>query len=506
MVRYALRRLLWLLPSVLGVSLLSFLLLSFLPSPPPPAGVAPAEWRAHFLELPLFFNLAPADVRSLATEQIERLVEAPVGSPRADGAAEELVRLGGAALPVVLPGLDSLPPAERVRVALALAPIADRMGIDDPDVRDPEQVVVFWNRFWETRSVEFGAATARSAVRRYARYGTEARQSQLMVLDTFALPFIIEQLSGPLDEQTMVELQRLTEALGETTGRDDVISPSDSPLEVNASVYRWQRWWLDHQHDFQRLSGVDRVSGFILQSRYGKWVYETAVLQMGRDESGRPVLSELIGRARVTFTLLLLALSLGYALAIGVAASSAWHRGRLADRFAAALVLVPYALSPALLGVMALHVAGPVDAPMAWAVATLVAVFVADPARQGRAALLPVLASEQVRAARARGAGPWRVLFAHGLRNALAPVATRMSTEIPLALTACFVVERVYGLEGLGAATLEAVAAHDTQWLMALSLGGAVVAVVALVLSDVAYASLDPRLRVALTRATRRRR
>ena len=150
--------------------------------------------------------------------------------------------------------------------------------------------------------------------------------------------------------------------------------------------------------------------------------------------------------------------------------------------------------------------AGAVGAPLAWAVATLVAVFVADPARQGRAALLPVLASEQVRAARARGAGPWRVLFAHGLRNALAPVATRMSTEIPLALTACFVVERVYGLEGLGAATLEAVAAHDTRWLMALSLGGAVVAVVALVLSDVAYASLDPRLRVALTRATRRRR
>ena len=143
---------------------------------------------------------------------------------------------------------------------------------------------------------------------------------------------------------------------------------------------------------------------------------------------------------------------------------------------------------------------------MTWAVATLVLISVADPARQGRAALVPVLASEHVRAARARGAGPFRVLFAHGLRNALAPVATRMSTEIPLALTACFVLERVFGLEGLGAATLEAVAAHDTRWLMALSLGGTVVAVAALVLSDVAYASLDPRLRGALTRATRRRR
>jgi peptide/nickel transport system permease protein len=81
-----------------------------------------------------------------------------------------------------------------------------------------------------------------------------------------------------------------------------------------------------------------------------------------------------------------------------------------------------------------------------------------------------------------------------------------MSTEIPLALTACFVVERIYGLDGLGAATLDAVARHDTRWLMALSLGGAVVAVLALVLSDVAYASLDPRLRVALTKVSGRRR
>jgi len=506
MVRYAFRRLLWLVPSVLGVSLLSFFLLSFLPSPAPPAGMAPEQWRARFLELPLFFNLAPSDVRSLASRQVDRLVKAPAGSPEAVAAADELAQLGGATLPVVLPSLDSLPPSERIRVALALAPIADRMGIDDPDVRDPEQVVVFWNRFWETRGVEFTPATARSAVRRFARYGTKAREEQLRVLDTFSLPYLVDELSVPLSETTMAQLERLTTALSTMTGRDDRIVGDDDPADVRATVYRWRRWWLDHQHDYQRLTGADRVSGFILQSRYGKWVYETAVLRMGRDDEGRSVLGELLDRARTTFTVLLIALALGYALAVVVGSVAAWYRGRIADRALAAAVLVPYALSPALLGVMILYLAGPVEAPMAWAIVTLVLVFVADPARQGRAALVPVLASEQVRAARARGAGPLRVLAAHGLRNALAPVVTRMSTEIPLALTACFVVERVYGLDGLGAATLEAVARHDIRWLMALSLGGTVVAVFALVLSDVAYASLDPRLRGALVRTSRRRR
>jgi peptide/nickel transport system permease protein len=143
---------------------------------------------------------------------------------------------------------------------------------------------------------------------------------------------------------------------------------------------------------------------------------------------------------------------------------------------------------------------------MVWAIATLAAVVVADPTRQGRAALVGVMTSDYFTASAARGAGPLRLMVVHGLRNAFAPVATRLSTELPLAVTACFVIERIYGLDGMGAVTLDAVARHDTRWLMAVALAGAVLAVLALIISDVAYASLDPRLRAALMRTRRRRR
>lgn len=507
MVRYAFRRLLWMVPSVLGVSLVSFFLLSFLPSPAPPVGVPPEQWRERFVELPLFFNVDPHDVRSLASRQVQRLVQAPPGSPEAEEAAEELAALGGAALPVILPSLDALPPSERIRVALALAPIADRMGLDHGGaVRNPEQVVVFWNRFWETRGVELSPPTARSAVRRYARYGTEARAEQLRVLDTYALPYLVEQLTMPVSAQTRPELMRLTETLKAMTGRGEAIDEDDSNPEMRTVIYGWQRWWLDHQHDYQRLVGADRLSGFILQSRYGKWVYETVVLRMGRDEAGRSVLGELVRRVGVTLTLLASGLGLGYLAAIFIAALGAWFRGRWIDRITTAAVLFPYALSPALVGVLALRWGEPLAAPMAWGIVTLAAVVVADPTRQGRSALLGVMTSDYFQAARARGAGPVRLMILHGLRNALAPVATRLSTELPVAVTACFVIERVYGLEGMGAATLAAVAAHDVRWLMAVALGGAALAVLALVISDVAYASLDPRVRIALTRIRRRKR
>jgi ABC-type dipeptide/oligopeptide/nickel transport system permease component len=116
-----------------------------------------------------------------------------------------------------------------------------------------------------------------------------------------------------------------------------------------------------------------------------------------------------------------------------------------------------------------------------------------------------VLVEDYVRAATARGAGPWRVLLVHGLRNAALPVITRSALELPMALTACFVLERAFGLPGIAEATLQAIEHRDTGWLMTLSLCGAVWAVLALVATDVAYGLLDPRIRHTLMLLRRRR-
>jgi peptide/nickel transport system permease protein len=506
MFRFAFRRLLWLVPSVLGVSLLAFLVLSLLPEPAAPARLDAEQWRRRLAASPLFFEVSPADVRSRVAAEVQRIVAAPAGSPDDTTGQEELARLGGAALPVVLPELDALGPSDRTRVALALAPIAERMGLPNAELAtQPQHVVVYWNRFWGARAVEFSPATARSAVRRYARYGTEARAAQLRLLDTFALPYLIEALHLPRETADLTELRRVVGALSAVTGRDDRIRAHVSLGEAGAVVYHWQRWWLVYQDDYVRLTGSGRVAAFVMQSRYGKWVYETVVLRMGLDEQGRPVLDDLLARCRVTLTLLALGLALAYLVAVPLGASAAYLRGRVFDRLAATAVIVPYAASPMLLGALVLHWGAPIGQPMVWAVVTLALALAADPMRQSRAALLPVLTTEYVRASRARGAGPMHVLLVHGLRNALAPVATRMATEMPVAITGCFVLEQIFGLRGVGSATLDAVARHDTRWLMAVALGGSVLAVVALVTSDVAYATLDPRLRSSLLRSGRRR-
>jgi peptide/nickel transport system permease protein len=500
--RFALRRLLWVVPSVLGVSIVAFLVLSLAV---PRDGLDRAETRDRYLDLPRFFNLSPADVRTRTLAAIEAFVAAERDSPAEQIARAELVRLGGAALPVLLPRLDELEPDDRIRVAMALSPIAARMRLEHRgEIYDPERAVLFWNRFWEARGVELSEDTARTAVRRFARYGTEARAQDLERLDTFALPVLLSELSAPESPDELEQTRRLVEVIAYVTERDERVAPDASLEEAAEVVDRWRHWWLVHETDFRRLVGAERVAGFVIQTQYGKWVYETIVLGLGRDSLGRPLLAELLGRSRTTVSILVVGIALAYFLAIVLGAMAAAHRGRFVDWALTAAVLVPYALTPAVLATLLWRGASP-SRPLLAAGLLLAVVLVADPMRQQREALLPELVSDHVKAARARGARPIRVVLVHGLRNALVPVTTRVVLELPMAVTGCFVIEHALGLGGLGEATLEAVARRDVSWLMTLALWGALFAVAVLVLSDVVQAVVDPRLREALFADQRRR-
>src|SRR5690242_9093224 len=122
------------LPTLIGISIVTFLFLSYVPDPlsdPAVAETLSAEELAHlrrtrFLDLPRFINVAPIGIEERVAAAVSAIVD---DTPLAPSSQKELVRLGGAALPYVLPRLDSLAPAPRARVALALAPIARRMGV-----------------------------------------------------------------------------------------------------------------------------------------------------------------------------------------------------------------------------------------------------------------------------------------------------------------------------------------------------------------------------------------
>jgi ABC-type dipeptide/oligopeptide/nickel transport system permease component len=510
MLRHALRRILWTLPTLVGVSLLTFLVLSFVPDPTDDPRLSPSLSRAElgrlrrerFLDLPRFINPAPRDVRERAMEAVRSIAAADAGAERA---AAELRRLGGAALPHVLPALDALAPEPRARVALALAPIAARMRLPrTEDAADPARAVAFWTRFWDDRGIEFRASSMRSAVRRFVRYGSASRAAELRELDTFALEVVIEALEPPEDAAGLEHARALVDLAADVTEIDDRIAPGDDLAAARACVARWQSFWNIYRGDYAVLAGPSRVAAMALETRYGKWALGAITHRFGMAAGGEPVLDGLARRAPVTLALVFGAIALAYALAIPLGALSAASRGRKTDLAIACAVLALAVIPTAVVAVIVAARSGAPASGLLVPAAVLALALIAAPTRQQRSALATVLSHDLVRAALARGASRARAVVVHGLRNALLPVVTLAVLEPPMALGGAFVVEHVFGLHGLGEATILAVQARDTNWLMALSIFTAFIAALGVIATDLAYVLIDPRLAAFVV--SRRRR
>jgi peptide/nickel transport system permease protein len=106
------------------------------------------------------------------------------------------------------------------------------------------------------------------------------------------------------------------------------------------------------------------------------------------------------------------------------------------------------------------------------------------------------LKSEYLRTAAAKGCSTWNVYAKHLLRNALVPIIARASATLPFIFTGCLLLESFFGIPGLGFAGVEALNTSDIQLLKALVLLSALLFVIMNLLADIAYAWVDPRIKL----------
>ncbi len=116
-------------------------------------------------------------------------------------------------------------------------------------------------------------------------------------------------------------------------------------------------------------------------------------------------------------------------------------------------------------------------------------------ARLVRSGVAEARRSDYVLAARARGASPRRALWGHAFRNALLPVITLFGLLLPALLSGSVIVEKIFAWPGLGRLYFDSILARDYPVILALSLLSAVATLAATLLSDIAVAAADPRVR-----------
>lgn len=123
------------------------------------------------------------------------------------------------------------------------------------------------------------------------------------------------------------------------------------------------------------------------------------------------------------------------------------------------------------------------------------ATFAAALTRMIRSSLLEVLNRDYVRTARAKGLREYRVILAHGFRNALIPAITIMGVQVGVLLSGALIIEQVFALPGLGRLTVQAVLDRDFPLVQGCVIVIATIFVFANLLTDLVYVYLDPRIR-----------
>lgn len=116
--------------------------------------------------------------------------------------------------------------------------------------------------------------------------------------------------------------------------------------------------------------------------------------------------------------------------------------------------------------------------------------------RMARSSLLEVLPQDYISAARAKGMSERRVLWLHALKNACLPLITVLSLQLGALLSGAIITETVFAWPGVGRLVIQAIAARDYPLVQGCVLFIAAVYVSANFLADVAYAWLDPRVRM----------
>jgi peptide/nickel transport system permease protein len=127
---------------------------------------------------------------------------------------------------------------------------------------------------------------------------------------------------------------------------------------------------------------------------------------------------------------------------------------------------------------------------------TLSTGLVAVLSRMVRSSMLEVLGEDYMRTARAKGLLPQRIILHHGLRNALLPVITLLGLQLGALLAGAVITETVFSWPGVGLLTIESIQSRDYPVVQACVLLISVTYVLVNLLTDLAYAWIDPRIRL----------
>jgi peptide/nickel transport system permease protein len=280
-----------------------------------------------------------------------------------------------------------------------------------------------------------------------------------------------------------------------------------SQLNQQAKEYYKQKWGLDKP----------------IYMQYLIWLGNMATGDFGNSFiDNRPVMQKIVERLPITIPISLFTIFLAYIVAIPIGIFSAARQYSFWDRFSTFILFVLYSLPSFWIATMAiiflanveylkifptsgLFTLGSDNWPFlermwdrAWHLILPIACYTygsfAFLSRQMRGSMLEVIRQDYIRTARAKGLKEKTVVMKHALRNSLIPIITLFGGIFPALVGGSVIIEQIFSIPGVGQLAFQALVARDYPLIMAELVIAAVMTLVGLLIVDILYAFVDPRI------------
>lgn len=268
------------------------------------------------------------------------------------------------------------------------------------------------------------------------------------------------------------------------------------------------------------LYGLDKP----IYVQYASWLGRLVTFDFGvsyRDQ--RPVSDKILETLPITLQLNIISIFLIYVISVPIGVYSSTHQNTLGDSFVTLALFILYSLPSfwvAMLLILYLGGGNYLDVFPIYGIESLGAerlpwhawlwdrfmhlvlpVFcltyggLAGLSRYARAGMIETIRQDYIRTARAYGFSEKVVVYKYALRNSLIPIITLMGTLLPALIGGSVIIERIFSIPGMGRLTFDAILSRDYPVIMGTLSVSAFLTLLGLLLSDILYAVVDPRIK-----------
>ena len=284
----------------------------------------------------------------------------------------------------------------------------------------------------------------------------------------------------------------------------------------------WTAWYAEHEGDYTYTTN-DKVNAFFFDTRFAKYWSNLIHLDFGVSTADRrPVFETVLSKLKYSLSLTFISVILAYSIAVPIGVFSAIRQGTRLDSAVTVVLFVMYSLPTFFTGTVLLRLLTEGE-PVSWfptgnfqtmtsdpmttwehlkdivwhlvlPIATYTAVSLAALSRYARAGVIEVIRADYIRTARAKGLSEPVVIIKHAVRNGMIPILTLLGGLLPSLVAGSVIIEVVFNIPGMGQYIYDAINLRDYNAVMAVLLTSSMLALIGILISDLSYALVDPRI------------